>query len=126
MDLEKIQTAIKRVIRNHTSALTAIGSNQSKLLELASITGFAEHYKAHGFTVTVRNPKGKRYFAVKTATNGDPWNFSRFICQKENERVELHMNLKVRSAHDQGMYCVDVGVVQAGAIPLEKPETKWE
>ena len=27
------------------------------------------------------------------------------------------MNLMVRSAHDVGIYCVDVGVVRAGAVP---------
>jgi hypothetical protein len=36
------------------------------------------------------------------------------------------MNVKVRSAHDVGMYCVDVGVVREGAIPKEKSKTKWE
>lgn len=126
MDLAKVQSAIKRVIRRHAQAFQAIGSSQSKLLELASITGFAEHYKAQNFEVRVNNPKGKAYFAVKTSTNGDPWNFSYFSASKDAEEVELHMNVKVRSAHDLGMYCVDVGVVRAGAIPKAKPEAKWE
>ncbi len=126
MDLGKVQSAIKRVIRRHAQAFVAIGSNQSKLLELASITGFAEHYKSQNFRVRVHNPKGKSYFAVKTSTNGDPWNFSHFSAAKDTEEVELHMNVKVRSAHDLGMYCVDVGVVRAGAIPKAKPERKWE
>lgn len=126
MDLSKIRTAIRRVIRNHAEAFAAIGSNQSKLLELASIAGFAEHYKANGFTVTVKNPKQKRYFAVKTSTRGDPWNFSHFVAVNGQETVEIHMNLKVRSAHDQGVYCVDVGIARAGAIPQAKGATKWD
>lgn len=36
------------------------------------------------------------------------------------------MNLKVRSAHDQGVYCVDIGIVRAGVIPVSKPAAKWE
>ena len=126
MDLNKIQAAIKRVIRKHSEAFATIGSNQPKLLELASITGFAEHYKAHGFFVRVHNPKGKSYFAMKAGTNGDPWNFSYFSASDGIENVELHMNVKVRSAHDLGMYCVDVGVVKANAIPESKPAEKWE
>lgn len=126
MDLAKVQSAIKRVIRKHAQAFQAIGASQSKLLELASITGFAEHYKAQKFVVRVNNPKGKAYFAVKTSTNGDPWNFSYFSATKGDDHVELHMNLKVRSAHDLGIYCVDVGVVRAGVIPKTKPEAKWE
>ena len=35
--------------------------------------------------------------------------------------AELHMNLMVRSAHDAGVYCVDVGIVEAGTIPAAKP-----
>jgi hypothetical protein len=66
MDLAKVQAAIRRVIRRHAEAFQAIGGSQSKLLELASITGFAEHYKALDFDVEVRNPKGKPFFAVKT------------------------------------------------------------
>lgn len=125
MDVLKVQAAIKRVIRRHAEAFDAIGSNQSKLLELASITGFAEHYRAKNFEVKVQNPSAKKFFAVKTSTNGDPWNFSYFRATSGAESVELHMNLKVRSAHDQGVYCVDVGVVRADAIPKAKPEAKW-
>lgn len=126
MDLAKVQAAIRRVIRRHAEAFAAIGGNQAKLLELASITGFAEHYKAASFEVRVHNPKGKAYFAVKTGTNGDPWNFSYFTASDSSSSVELHMNVKVRSAHDEGMYCVDVGVVRDGAIPKQKSSVKWE
>lgn len=126
MDLDKISAAIKRVIKKHTEAFAVIGSSQPKLLELASITGFAEHYKSRGFLVRVHNPKGKSYFAMKAGTNGDPWNFSHFSAKDGLENVELHMNVKVRSAHDTGTYCVDVGVVRAGAIPRAKPAVKWE
>jgi len=125
MDVANVQAAIKRVIARHRQAFTAIGSSQSKLLELASITGFAEHYKANGYVVTVRNPKGKKHFSVKTSTNGDPWNFSYFVAVGDADTVEIHMNLKVRSAHDQGTYCVDVGVVKSDVIPVAKPAQKW-
>lgn len=126
MDLAKIKAAVRRVIRRHAEAFEAIGSNQSKLLELASITGFAVHYKAKDFAVRVHNPRGKAYFAIKASTSGDPWNFSYFSARKEDLAVELHMNLKVRSAHDTGVYCVDVGVVTADAIPKAKPAERWD
>jgi hypothetical protein len=95
MDLSKIHAAIKRVIKKHSEAFAAIGSSQPKLLELASIAGFAEHYKAHDFYVRVHNPKGKSYFAMKAGTNGDPWNFSYFSANDGIENVELHMNVVV-------------------------------
>jgi len=31
----------------------------------------------------------------------------------------------VRSAHDDGIYCVDVGVVRANSVPREKPNDGW-
>ena len=34
------------------------------------------------------------------------------------------MNCKVRSAHDEGIYCVDVAVVKCGHMPTSK-KVKW-
>lgn len=126
MDINEITKAIRRVIRTHKDTFIQIGSSQSKLLELAAITGYAEHYKANGYSVVVQNPKGKRFFSVKTSTNGYPWNFSRFMAFLGDDKVELHMNLKVRSAHDPGIYCVDVGIVSYGKVPTEKTNEGWD
>jgi len=126
MDVAETKQAIRRVIRYHGEAFRAIGTSQPKLLELAAITGLAEHYRSHGFTVAIHNPKGKgRAFLIKTSTRGFPWNFSRISVVKGQESAELHMNLLIRSARDEGIYCVDVGVVRANSIPNKKPSTSW-
>jgi hypothetical protein len=125
MDVTEIKKAIERVIRRHSKIFAQIGSNQPKLLELGAITGLAEHYKACGYSVRVANPKGKRSFTVKTSSRGFPWNFSRIVAEKGGASVELHMNLMVRSAHDDGVYCVDVGITVANGVPVEKPTTDW-
>lgn len=126
MDLAEVKAAIKRAIRAHRAAFQAVANDQAKLLELAAITGYAEHYRSHNYQVTIANPAGSRFFNIKTSTRGDPWNFSRFVAVQGDDAVELHMNLKVRSAHDQGIYCVDVGIVRAGQIPNSKPAALWE
>ena len=125
MNVAEIKKAIKRIIKDHVDVFRQIGSSQPKLLELAAITGLAQHYKSHGYAVKVVNPKGKKSFAVKTSTRGYPWNFSRIVATKDSASAELHMNLMVRSAHDEGIYCVDVGVVEGTVIPAEKPKTAW-
>jgi hypothetical protein len=125
MDVPELKKAIKRVIRGHAEAFRKIGSSQPKLLELSAITGLAEHYKSHGYAVRVANPKGKKGFVVKTSTRGYPWNFSRIVATKTDISAELHMNLMVRSAHDDGIYCVDVGIVNGTAIPADKPVAAW-
>ena len=125
MDLSEVSRAIRRVVRRHKVAFDAIGYDQSKLLELAATTGFAEHYKSHGFGISVVNPRGKGSFTVKTSTNGDPWNFSRIVASRGAEAYEIHMNLKVRSAHDRGVYCVDIGVLPVDLIPAAKPKSAW-
>src|SRR5207244_13630 len=51
--------------------------------------------------------------------------FSRIIAERDGTTVEIHMNLMVRSAHDDGIYCVDVGIALADSIPSEKSEEKW-
>ena len=113
------------MVRKHKAAFDAIGYDQSKLLELAAATGFAEHYRSQNFSISIVNPRASSSFTVKTATNGDPWNFSRIVASSGNAAFELHMNLKVRSAHDQGVYCVDIGVVPVDRVPLSKPKEKW-
>lgn len=125
MNIDEIQKAIRRVVRRHRNVFTQIGSSQPKLLELSAITGLAEHYKADGYSIRIENPKNKSSFTVKTSTRGLPWNFSRIVAERNGESVELHMNLKVRSAHDNGIYCVDVGVTTANAVPLKKGATQW-
>ena len=126
MDLAEVSAAIRRIIRAHRAAFQMVRNDQSKLLELAAITGYAEHYRAHDYDVTIANPPGQKSFIIKTSTRGHPWNFSRFVAVRGEEVVELHMNLMVRSAHDKGIYCVDVGVVKAGCIPSSRPAQPWE
>jgi hypothetical protein len=42
------------------------------------------------------------------------------------ESLEIHMNIFVRGAHDEGIYCVDVGVVKSGVVPEKVNRTeKW-
>jgi len=125
MNILEIQKAIRRVIKNHAEAFRQIGASQPKLLELAAITGLAEHYKSHAYSIKFVNPKSKKAFCIKTGSRGYPWNFSRIVVSKGNEAAELHMNLMVRSAHDDGVYCVDVGVAKCNSIPNEKPMTTW-
>ena len=126
MNIPEVEAAIKRVIRKHRDAFLQIGSSQPRLLELAAITGMAEHYKSCGYSIKVVNPKGERSFTVKTSTRGFPWNFSRIVADKDGATVELHMNLMVRSAHDEGVYCVDIGVTSVGAVPTEKSDARWD
>jgi len=94
MNVSELKKAVKRVIKSHAQAFKDVGASQPKLLELAAITGVAQHYLSHGYAVSAVNPKGKKGFAVKTSTRGHPWNFSRITAVRPNEAVELHMNLR--------------------------------
>lgn len=125
MNVANLEKAIKKIIKEHAEAFKQIGSSQPKLLELAAVTGIAQHYKSNGYSVNVVNPKGKKSFTVKTSTRGFPWNFSRIIVSNDTDAAELHMNLLVRSAHDVGVYCIDVGIVKHLCIPSEKPKVTW-
>lgn len=125
MNVADLEKSIKQIIKDHAEAFKQIGSSQPKLLELAAVTGVAQHYKSQGYSVKVVNPKGKKSFSVKTSTRGFPWNFSRIHVSNGTDSAELHMNLLVRSAHDEGIYCVDVGVVKQTFIPNEKPKGTW-
>lgn len=125
MIIDEVENAVRRVLKRHPEALKAVASSQSKLLELAAVTGVAEHFKHLGFEIKVAGKTPSGAFLVKTSTRGYPWNFSRFEIASDGEKMEIHMNLMVRGAHDEGVYCVDVGVVSAGVIPTKKSKEKW-
>jgi len=125
MDIAAIQASIKKVISKHKTAFQKLGANQSKLLELGSITGTAQHFMSLGYSVNVVNPSSKSEFIVKTSTQGFPWNFSHINVSSGASIFELHMNLMVESAHDTGIYCVDVGVAMPGIVPKSQQKTPW-
>ena len=70
MNLVNVKNAVKRVILKHSGGFRQIAASQTQLLELASVTGIAEHYRSIGASVSPVNPKGKRGFVVKTSTRG--------------------------------------------------------
>lgn len=126
MDVKALEKAIARVLKTHRGTLFYLASRQSHLLELGATVGVMMHYRAVGFTVKVQNPRGRASFRVKISTRGHPCDYSRVICSREREVVEIHSNLLVRGAHGSGVYCVDVGVVREGVVPSQKTSTRFE
>lgn len=127
MDISSVQKSIKTFLEKHKQTFYTISSNQSKALELAVTVGVSEHYRSNGYEITVVNPKkSRRTFVVKTSTRGHPWNFSHLRFERKGILYEAHMNLMVRSAHDQGKYCVDLGLTKPGAVPEKALKTGWE
>jgi hypothetical protein len=92
---------------------------------LAAIVGVIQHYRAAGFATSVQNPGDGRTFKVKLGTRGHPSDYSFVICEKDGRCVEVHTNVSVRGAHDEGIYCVDVAVVKPDVMPRRKAKTKW-
>ena len=79
-----------------------------------------EHYRRAGYTVRIRNPGKQPIFKVKTSTRGHPANFSSLEISRQTDRFEIHMNLLVQSARDDGIYCVDTAVARPDCIPKKK------
>jgi hypothetical protein len=116
VDVSAITEALQDFSGTHKSAFSDISQRQSQLLELAAIIGVQEHYRSNGYVTTVVGAVDGT-FIVKTGTRGHPARYSRIRLEKDGLTMELHMNLLVRGAHDEGVYCVDVGVVQTGVVP---------
>lgn len=126
MDVEAVHRAIKDFLENNRQTFSAIDSNQSKALELAATVGIAEHYRSIGYEISIVNPKPRRHeFVVKTSTRGYPWNFSHIRLRRDNDEFHAHMNLMVSSAHDEGIYCIDVGITLPGKVPSEAMRGGW-
>ncbi|OXS13763.1 hypothetical protein CGX12_17975 [Zobellella denitrificans] len=126
MDVNAVQQSIRKFLKKHKQAFFTISSNQSKALELAVTVGVAEHYRSVGYTIHVVNPKkSPQTFVVKTSTRGHPWNFTHLKFERHDVIYEGHMNLVVESAHDEGRYCVDFGLIKTGCVPDKAMKTAW-
>jgi hypothetical protein len=123
MNVAAVKAAVTAFARNNRVAFSRLSGRQSQILELGAFVGTAQHFKAAGFALQFHS-SGSR-FRLKTSTRGHPSDYSRIVCSRGDLRVELHSNVSARGAHDAGIYCVDVGIVRCGAIPLIRPSGKW-
>jgi hypothetical protein len=125
VDTTEVNRFLRMFARRHRVILARIAYSQTQTLELALAVAAAQHYALSGFSVTTVNPRGN-VFVVKTSTRGHPANFSRFLVEKGGTISEIHMNLMVSSAHDEGTYCVDLAVCHEGIVPRSSGGPKWE
>lgn len=126
MNVAAVAKHLRDFAKEHKTRFYLVLKNQIKALELAATTAVAKHYESNDYTLEIINPKGARGFKVKTSASGKPWNFSRIRLTKDGTSFEVHMNLSVRGAHDEGIYCVDVAVTKPGIIPLQAPGKEWK
>jgi len=125
MDVQAVRQALRRFALRHRQTFDYLGGRQSQILELGALIGTAQHFASAGFFLGFHNPGGGRRFRVKTGTRGHPSDYSRIIVSRDSERYEIHSNLVARGFYDDGSYCVDVGIVTPGAIPLQRPTVSW-
>lgn len=124
MDVIQINKFVARFVRRNKLKLEYLGGRQTQLLELSVTVGVVQHYKVIGYDINVVNPGKNNIFRVKLGTRGHPSGYSRILCSKGEEAIEIHSNISVRGAHDDGIYCVDVGIMRPGVVPDDK-KTKW-
>lgn len=126
MDAAKVSAAVVGFARDHKITLEFLGNRQTQLLEVGATVGVVQHYRSQGYETEICNPKGESSFRLKLGTAGHPADYSRVLCKRDGSGVcEIHSNLSVRGAHDQGVYCVDVAVVEPETVPSTKGKTKW-
>jgi hypothetical protein len=127
MNVDAVKNALRRFTQRHRAAFDFVTKRESQLLELGAMAGVESHYRSNGYSTKVSSPGGARSFVVKTSTRGHPSKYSSILLEKNGQTAEAHMNLLVKGAHDEGVYCVDVGIVRAGAVPTEPDrKVKWE
>lgn len=123
MNVAAVKAALTSFARTHKVPLGRLAGRQSQILELGAFVGTVQHFSAAGFSLGFHSI-GRR-FRLKTGTRGHPCDYARVACTRGKTTYELHSNVSVRGAHDGGVYCVDVGIVRPGAIPMSKPGGKW-
>ena len=100
----------------------AVFKQQSKRLsdffEMSIINSIVQYYHQNGYIVTAKNLKNN-VFIYKIQPNGYPENFSYFYVNKiyknRTYEFEIHHNLAIQSAHEQGIYTTpDISVIKRG------------
>lgn len=120
MNANSISNAIRLFAKEHRTALDFLNGRQTQLLEIGAMVGVVQHYRAHGYSTSIQNPTGAQEFRVKLSTRGHPADYSHVVCQRGTTTCELHSNLSVLGGRDSGIFCVDVAIVEAGAVPTKK------
>lgn len=127
MDLDKIDGFLKQFSVRHQNVLRNVALTQTQTLELAAAIAAVQHYESQSFSIVFVNPKSAgKDFRVKTSTRGHPTNFSHVQVSQGGLTWEIHINLMVKSAHDEGVYCVDVGIVRADSISKPTKGQRFE
>ncbi len=123
MNADSISNAIRLFAIQHRTALDFLNSRQTQLLEIGAMVGVVQHYRAYGYNTSIQNPAGAHEFRVKLSTRGHPSDYSHVVCERGATVCELHSNLSVFGGRDAGVYCVDVAIVNLGAVPTKKGKT---
>ncbi|MCG6146633.1 hypothetical protein [Leptospira bandrabouensis] len=116
INLDSAEKFIERLAGSNFKEFKTIATQQSKLLEFSAYLGVKAHYENYGYEAMVIHNTKTKNFKIKTNTKGYSINFSRYQLSKGDYIIEIHMNLSVRSAHDEGIYCVDVAVINRKGI----------
>jgi len=125
MNIAEIHKQFKLFIRRHHAEFASLVSRETALLEMGALILTAEHYRIIGFNVIAENIKNG-FFQVKLTSRGYPYTFSWFKCEKGKKCFEIHSNLAVAGAHDDGaIYVVDVAVVNSNKVPRAPEKNKW-
>lgn len=125
MNANAVAAALKDFAKAHKTAFSEIAARESQLLELGAVVAVHGHYRSNDFNAVVQGAPGGT-FIVKTSTRGHPARYSKIVVEKNGDVAEIHTNLLVRGAHDEGVYCVDVGIVRPGAVPEKaNRKQKW-
>lgn len=123
MNANSVSAAIQQFAKQHRTTLDFLNGRQTQLLEIGAMVGVVQHYRANGYTTTIRNPIGAGEFRVKLSTRGHPADYSHVVCERGTSVCELHSNLSVLGGRDGGIFCVDVAIVNSGVVPTTKGRT---
>jgi hypothetical protein len=117
VDVDRIADELRRFIARRGAVFDRLSRRYFQILEVGALTFAAEHYRKQGYALATRNLDGG-LFHVKQTAQGVIGRYSWFECTRGVDQFSLYMNLPVFSenAIDDGVYVVDVGVANSGAV----------
>lgn len=112
---------LSRFFKQEKASINSFGRSVNQTFEAYVLASVIEWYRRSGWVIKFempRNSNGRQYFKLKFSTRGAPKKYTYIVCEKENEVLQIHHQLRVetkwhaRNKRYNANICCDVAVIK--------------
>jgi hypothetical protein len=128
-DQAKVKNNLETFFKKEEANIYNFGRMVNQTFEAYVFAGVVKWYKKNGWTIHFKNPEdkyGKNYFRLKYSTRGAPSNYTYVVCEKNNQRIQIHHQLRIatksyrKNSRHYANICCDVAIIKETDISFYK------